>query len=37
MHNIFDEKWPGKFELVDVVNFEENVLSMRPSKVSHSY
>lgn len=24
MHNIFDEKWPGKFELVAVVSFEEN-------------
>jgi uncharacterized protein YbjT (DUF2867 family) len=23
MSNPFDEKWPGKFELVSVVNFEE--------------
>lgn len=24
MHNLLDEKWPGKFELVAVVDFEEN-------------
>ncbi|KAJ5116671.1 hypothetical protein N7456_001019 [Penicillium angulare] len=23
MHDLFDEKWPGKFELVPVANFEE--------------
>lgn len=23
MHSLFDEKWPGKFELVSVVNFGE--------------